>query len=278
MTKPKEYAIMQQLDARENINVVSLRKPGFKLYRSRSHDSIPEDGRWRLYIEFCQHGSLNDIFYLNTNLPEAFLWHVAFCLQNGMTALHTPPFTEYLEGDLARKEFSKDWLVVHFDLKVDNTMMGGPRARFQDGFRKREYPFSHYPTPKIGDFGLAEATGFGDRRNHSDYAGSGTYRPPEQGDDRADLPKEYQLPLNHRRHVDALPGGPDPMRWRYFDETWNMPLTGTNSQANPAIPMGRQRSDQNKRATYTPMRLMGENKHLRHWPDTVDGHEQDAVS
>ena len=124
------------------------------------------------------------------HLPEAFLWHVFHSLAQTVHAMEYGPFQSEARDKL-------DFEVVHRDIKPRNSelistygfslllpcgaltvlvFLGAPRPCAPEG----KPCFHFYPTPKLGDFGLAIKTHRYDKNNPRKYCGPGTrwYRAP----------------------------------------------------------------------------------------------------
>ncbi|KAL8993202.1 MAG: hypothetical protein Q9188_007387, partial [Gyalolechia gomerana] len=114
-------------------------------------------------------------------IPEEFIWDAFYHLANACRAMDRGP---------SRPEDKRRDIYIHRDIKPDNIFLAAP-----GGYNEDCIPI--YPTTKLGDFGLAKATGLEDPLNPSAYKGRGTigYRPPEQkvpAHIQKDYSKEYQ--------------------------------------------------------------------------------------
>ncbi|KAL9086887.1 MAG: hypothetical protein Q9165_006893 [Trypethelium subeluteriae] len=136
-----------------------------------------ERGAFRLYLEFCPHGDLAEVLYSYYEspffIPESFLWHLFLSLARACVTMDHVG-ARWQEPQNPR--WTDDTDIVHLDLKPSNTIvfLGEPTGR---GFLGYEYP-----TPKVGDFGLAEYTDRNDTRNPGffDIIGTAGYKNPEQ--------------------------------------------------------------------------------------------------
>ena len=252
---PKEYEMLRQLNKRGNRNIISLRKTGIRYWKARGANPKAYHGRWRLYTEYCPHGSLCNIrdtaLKFGRLLPEAFLWHVFDQLVRGLDEFTKGPFEDpYIPGEHPDRDrlFDADnSCMLHLDLKPANVFVSGP----YEGNR-----FEIYPTVKIGDLGAAEITWPEDPDNPHQYDWKGSYLTPEQGQYRKRLielePEYYRIP-EVERHKEGYT-----INRRYVDDEWDFPVLGKNAQAEEAV-NHRIMSRGKKRRSYVPMRLGLEN-------------------
>lgn len=127
---------------RDRVNVSRLRHSDFedKLFR------------YRMYMDYCGHGNLEDFIekympparpgYVPGLVPEPFLWRVfdslariGVAMERGHVNINKDPLAGFRE-------------VIHRDLKPRNVFLDEPDERC----------WSIYPTPRLGDFGAAVKT------------------------------------------------------------------------------------------------------------------------
>jgi serine/threonine protein kinase len=161
----KEAVIMKQVNDAEQGHGWETQN---NIIRLRSFKFFPFSRRWRFYIEFAENGDLHKLLYSykawNTYLPEEFLWHVFHSLAKVVVVMNQGPFFD------PETEQGVDGPVVHLDIKPDNVYLGKPDEKAL---------FTHYPTMKMGDFGLSEITHSMDELNPRVYRkGTPDYLPP----------------------------------------------------------------------------------------------------
>ncbi|KAL8676114.1 MAG: hypothetical protein Q9186_007337 [Xanthomendoza sp. 1 TL-2023] len=188
LRKPAEVVIMEDLKEYPNNGIVRL--VGYRRY--------PEIMAHRLYLEYCQHGDLEDLIdrYREKKqyFPEEFIWDVFHHLVNACKAMDRGPSP-------AKQKHPELTTYVHRDIKLENIFLAAPKGYDVDGT-----PI--YPTAKLGDFGLAIATGEDDDQNPLRLREIGTpgYRAPEQKQ-----PQEAQVnfPEDEREFV------PQAVNWEW---------------------------------------------------------------
>ncbi|KAL9614213.1 MAG: hypothetical protein Q9167_001301 [Letrouitia subvulpina] len=148
------------------------------IIKIRAYRRYKKYKKHRIYMEYARHGDLENLrqrylalkyvvpniasIILITNrscsqsLPEKFLWDLFYYLASACMVMSTP----------SRQTRSTANVVVHRDIKPPNRPSG----------------FNFYPTPKLGDFGIAELISRNDFRNPAAYHGPGTngWKAPEQ--------------------------------------------------------------------------------------------------
>nr|OQO27371.1 hypothetical protein B0A51_05263 [Rachicladosporium sp. CCFEE 5018] len=168
------------------------------------HSDI-EQGLYRIHTEFCPYGDLSQVVKLFADLtenihengvaedeneiahiPEPALWYILEALCDaGLT----------MEFGACNGTRDPEWeKILHRDIKPKNIFLSEP---------SESYP--HYPTPKLGDFGLAI---FETDADHQDFYAEGSegFRSPEQlvhspiGDgDSSEEGSEYGSDLKRRQ-------------------------------------------------------------------------------
>lgn len=134
------------------------------------------EGRYRFYMEFCPHGTLERLRRLyrcwDTYLPEVFVWHVFLRLATAGEALRAAPpddtvlFPEKITMDKTRNAFC-----IHLDMKPVNVLLGSPDPKATNQF----------PDPLLNDFGISEYTWYGNYENNPFdlwQQGTHSYKPP----------------------------------------------------------------------------------------------------
>ena len=127
--------------------------PHLRGYKYILEDRATKSGRYRYYLEYCPHNSLNRIHRLyrcwDTYLPEVFLWHVFHSLAAGCEALRDPPLEDNKAVTVEdRQESREDMHCLHLDWKPDNVLLGYP----QEG---QLYEGHEYPSALMNDFGTS---------------------------------------------------------------------------------------------------------------------------
>ncbi|KAL8846810.1 MAG: hypothetical protein Q9221_008118 [Calogaya cf. arnoldii] len=126
------------------------------------------------WMEYCDGGDLVTLGgYFGTMgraVPEGFLWHILVSLSSALAFLHTAVDRE----DLDRKPPAKWQAIIHRDIKPDNIFLKLPNSRSNPTSKKPTYP-----TPILGDFGLATTTltALNDSATH--FVGTPAYQPPQ---------------------------------------------------------------------------------------------------
>ncbi|EXJ92262.1 serine/threonine protein kinase [Capronia epimyces CBS 606.96] len=174
----KEAVIQHDLNVKDERAAPHLRR-----YKFVSDHRSNKEGRYRMYLEFCPHGSLDHLRRLyrawDHYLPEVFVWHVFHRLAISCEALRDQPPAESLAIELDK--FSSIWddqddealICLHMDMKPQNVLLG---------YEPEDPEENDYPEPKLSDFGLSEYTGPSDDRNPLFYWWRGTtaYKATEQ--------------------------------------------------------------------------------------------------
>ncbi|KAL8957775.1 MAG: hypothetical protein Q9193_005040, partial [Seirophora villosa] len=129
----------------------------------RAYKRYPRREVHRLYMEYCPHGDLHQLIReyraKKRFVPTVFIWDVFHQLALACQSLEAiPPRAQKTREDRVR---------VHRDIKPANVFLGNPRTWDEGGIEI-------YPTAKLGDFGLAIATGPGDANNPRRYRAAGT--------------------------------------------------------------------------------------------------------
>ncbi|KAI1622081.1 kinase-like domain-containing protein [Exophiala viscosa] len=170
---PKEALIQHDINDKDDRAAPFLRR-----YKFISESADHEQGRYRHYLEFCPHDSLQSLSALyrawDTYLPEVFLWYVFHRLAISCQALHeTPPldslaWSTELDG-LARR----NGYCLHLDMKPGNVLLDYAPEDPQD---------HDFPGPKLSDYGMSVYTCSDDQSNPIRYFWRATrvYAPPEQ--------------------------------------------------------------------------------------------------
>ncbi|KAK5117219.1 hypothetical protein LTR85_008987 [Meristemomyces frigidus] len=158
---------------------------------------------YTMYLEYCPFLDLATIIrrYRSNGdaIPEPFIWYVFLSLaeaglameRGNQSLLVAPP------GWPADQYGRIGWQIIHRDLKPSNVFLGAHTVNH----------FDDYPTPKVGDFGLAVKTfGPGDGLNPDIYLdGGGTYgfRAPETRSylDRTTLDPLDRWPLSNYTNI-----------------------------------------------------------------------------
>ncbi|MCJ1467729.1 G2-specific serine/threonine protein kinase [Pseudocyphellaria aurata] len=151
---PQEAMILNRLnDTLDWSGVIEIR--GYKQYLKESVH--------RIFMEYCPKGDLRRL-YRRQYFPEAFLWEVFYHLGEAAATMGTG----FMGANGQLNE------IVHRDIKPRNVFLANPDPA--------ENTF--YPVAKLGNWGLAIATGIADDRNPSQYKGAGNsnYMAPEQQD------------------------------------------------------------------------------------------------
>ncbi|KAI9877553.1 MAG: hypothetical protein M1830_003601, partial [Pleopsidium flavum] len=163
--RPNEVYIMQCLRQITCPSIVKL----------LSYRRFPRYETHRIYLEYCPHGDLRKLYKRykawRHYIPEPFLWQVFYNLTQAAAAMYFGP--GYRTSDKSWTDFE----IVHRDIKPGNIFLGDETTPGSSTIRA-----SHYPTAKIGDFGLAVITFPDDENNPLAFRGSGTrgYLAPEQ--------------------------------------------------------------------------------------------------
>ncbi|EHY57779.1 hypothetical protein HRR83_005310 [Exophiala dermatitidis] len=170
VTIPWEVLIMRGLADQGCRNVAGIRK--YKLFLGGSR------ARWRYYLEYHRHGTLDDLVerYKDHNrrhprhrdhIPETFMWQAFHDFALAAYHMSTIRFDKSVAppGD--------DHFVLHLDLKHENVLLCEPPTS------RNSLP---YPTLKVGDWGMAEYTSRQDVNNSKRWKCYGTicWFPPEQ--------------------------------------------------------------------------------------------------
>lgn len=142
----------------------------------------------RIYMESAPYSDLNALKTKfaeasETFPPEPLIWHLFECLAKAALLLE--------QGELSPNPMS-DWtLILHRDLKLSNVFLGLSDPK----------NYSGYPTPKIGDFGLALYVTDDGQRNPGSYPFNGTpgNMPPEMLESNIDA--RHGVPLSSKTNV-----------------------------------------------------------------------------
>ncbi|KAI4116391.1 MAG: hypothetical protein LQ345_003177 [Seirophora villosa] len=177
---PQEAVVMEEVRKYLTGNTGIV---GFRAYKR-----YPRREVHRLYMEYCPHGDLHQLIReyraKKRFVPTAFIWDVFHQLALACQSLEAiPPRAQKTAEDCVR---------VHRDIKPANVFLGKPRTWDEHGIEI-------YPTAKLGDFGLAIATGPGDANNPRQYRAAGTpgYMALEQEDLNSTSPEILKGIFNH---------------------------------------------------------------------------------
>jgi len=157
---PKEALIQHEINDKDDLAAPFLRR-----YKFISESPDHEQGRYRYYLEFCPHDTLQRLSALyrawDTYLPEVFLWHVFHRLAISCQALHaTPPrdslaWSQDVDG-LARK----NGYCLHLDMKPGNVLLD---------YAPEDHREHDFPGPKLSDYGMSVYTSVDDESNPIRY-------------------------------------------------------------------------------------------------------------
>ncbi len=150
--------------------------PHLRRYKFISGDVAHTSGKYRFYLEFCPHDSLDRLWRLyrawDTHLPEVFVWHVFHRLAISCQALHDSPAVDSLAWSRAvDPEDRKYGYCLHFDIKPSNVLLDFAP----------ENPDEHdFPQGKLSDYGLSLYSSYEDPTNPKDHWWRRTtsYAPP----------------------------------------------------------------------------------------------------
>lgn len=166
----KEATIQNDLNWKEERAAPHLRR-----YKFISDHRAAEAGRYRSFLEFCPHNSLDHLRCLyrawDHYLPEVFVWHVFHYLAISCEAFRQPPPPDALAVDEDEfEDYEADaeagLFCLHLDMKPQNVLLG----------YEPDDPSQHpdFPEPKMADYGMSEYSGPGDLRNPTSFWWRGT--------------------------------------------------------------------------------------------------------
>ncbi|KAK5296755.1 hypothetical protein LTR99_008396 [Exophiala xenobiotica] len=169
----KEAVIQNELNGKDERAAPHLRR-----YKFFSADPAHMSGRYRSYLEFCPHDSLDRLWRLyrawDTHVPEVFVWHVFHRLAISCEALRDPPPVDSLAwSSEVFPDEREEGYCLHYDIKPSNVLLDYAPANVDE---------HDFPLSKLSDYGLSLYSSYEDPLNPKQHFWRRTtaYAPPEQ--------------------------------------------------------------------------------------------------